>query len=66
MIEQRTIAPSEDPVCAMRVDLAKARATGLVVTHGDVQYSFCSDRCLIEFRGDPAWFLDLAYLPTVM
>jgi YHS domain-containing protein len=66
MIEKRTIHPSEDPVCAMRVDLAKARATGLVLTHGDVDYPFCSDGCLIEFRDDPAWFLDPAYTPTTM
>jgi YHS domain-containing protein len=66
MIEQRTIHPSEDPVCAMRVDVAVARATNLVFTHGNVDYSFCSEGCLIEFRDDPAWFLDGAYAPTMM
>ena len=66
MIEKRTIHPSEDPVCAMRVDLVNARARDLVFTHGDVDYSFCSDGCLIEFRDDPPWFLDRAYTPTIM
>ena len=66
MIEKRTIHPSEDPVCAMRVDLANARASNLVLTHGDVAYSFCSVGCLIEFRDDPTWFLDRAYMPTMM
>ena len=66
MIEKRTIPPSEDPVCAMRVDLLDARAKDLVFRHGDVDYSFCSNGCLIEFRDDPAWFLDRAYTPTMM
>jgi YHS domain-containing protein len=66
MIEQRAIHPSEDPVCAMRVDVAVARATDLVLHHGDVDYVFCSSGCLIEFRDDPAWFLDWAYTPTRM
>lgn len=66
MNEKRTIHPSEDPVCAMRVDVAKARATDLVLTDGDVDYSFCSHGCLIEFRDDPAWFLDRAYTPQMM
>lgn len=66
MIEQRTIHPSEDPVCAMRVDAAVARASNLVFTLGDVDYSFCSEGCLTEFRDDPAWFLDRAYTPTTM
>ena len=66
MIEHRVIQPDEDPVCAMRVDVAVARATNLVLTHGDVEYAFCSAGCLTEFRDDPAWFLDRAYRPTRM
>jgi YHS domain-containing protein len=66
VIVQRTIHPGEDPVCAMRVDAAVARAKDLVHTHGEVDYSFCSDGCLTEFRDDPAWFLDVAYTPTKM
>ena len=66
MIEQRTIHPSEDPVCAMRVDVLAARAADLALTHRDVDYSFCSKNCLTEFRDDPAWFLDRAYTPARM
>jgi YHS domain-containing protein len=66
MIEQRTIHPSEDPVCAMRVDVEDARAAALVFSHGEVDYAFCSRRCLTEFQDDPAWFLDRAYTPTRM
>ena len=66
MIENRRIHPGEDPVCAMRVDVAKARQANLVLSHGDVDYSFCSNGCLTEFRDDPAWFLDRAYVPTMM
>ena len=63
MIEQRSIHPSEDPVCAMRVDPAEARRKDLSVRHHDVEYSFCSAECLTDFRADPAWFLDPAYAP---
>ena len=66
MIEQGTIHPSEDPVCAMRVDVAVARAKDLVLGRGDIDYSFCSEGCLTEFRDDPARFLDPAYTPTRM
>ena len=63
---ERTIDPSEDPVCALRVNVAAARATDLVVTYEGVDYSFCSRRCLTAFRDDPAWFLDRSYSPTTM
>jgi YHS domain-containing protein len=66
VIEQRTVHPSEDAVCGMAVDLVNARASDLVLTHGDIDYSFCSEGCLLEFRDDPAWFLDPAYAPTAM
>lgn len=66
MTAQRTIHPDEDPVCAMQVDVEVARATSLVLTHEGVDYSFCGDGCLLEFRDDPAWFLDGAYTPTTM
>ena len=66
MVEQRAIDPSEDPVCAMAVDPAQASRNGLSLTHQDTEYSFCSTGCLLEFRDDPAWFLDPAYTPTMM
>jgi YHS domain-containing protein len=66
VIEERDIDPGEDPVCAMRVDVSVARATNLVIAHGDVEYAFCSGPCLEAFRDDPAWFLDRSYIPTRM
>ena len=65
MTEQRVMAPNEDPVCAMAVDPAEADANGLVLTHEDNAYAFCSPGCFLEFRDDPAWFLDPAYTPTM-
>lgn len=63
MIERRSIASDEDPVCAMRVDTAGARRQDLRVRNDDTEYSFCSAECLTDFRVDPAWFLDPAYTP---
>ena len=63
---QRTIARGEDPVCAMAVDPALGALDGLSLTHEEVEYTFCSRGCLLEFRDDPAWFLDPAYTPTLM
>ena len=65
MTEQRAVARSEDPVCAMTVDPAVAQASGLVLSHEDAVYAFCSRGCFLEFRDDPAWFLDPAYVPTM-
>ena len=65
MTEQRVMAPHGDPVCAMAVDPAEAEANGLVLTHEDIVYAFCSPGCFLEFRDDPAWFLDPAYTPTM-
>ena len=65
MSEQRVVAPDEDPVCAMVVDPAEAEANGLVLTHDDDPYAFCGRGCFLEFRDDPAWFLDPAYTPTM-
>ena len=33
MTEHRTVAPNEDPVCGMTVDVAQARAKGLAKVH---------------------------------
>ena len=63
---QRTIGRGEDPVCGMVLDAAAADGERVVLRHGDVGYSFCSPGCLVEFRDDPAWFLDPAYTPTPM
>lgn len=63
--EQRTIAPDEDPVCGMRVDPVAARAKGLALTHDGREYVFCGKGCLLEFRDDPAIFLDPSHRPTM-
>ncbi len=58
MAEKRAIAPEEDPVCGMTVDIAEARAKGLPTVHAGVEYVFCGKGCLLEFRDDPATYLD--------
>jgi YHS domain-containing protein len=65
MSEQRIVHANEDPVCAMVVDPAEAIANGLALRHGATDYVFCSTGCFLEFRDDPAWFLDPAYTPTM-
>ncbi len=65
MVEPRAIPPRQDPVCAMPVDPAEASANGLTVRHEDTDFLFCSTGCFLEFRDDPAWFLDPAYRPTM-
>jgi YHS domain-containing protein len=61
----RPIAPDEDPVCGMHVDIDAARAKGLSLTHGDHEYVFCGKGCFLEFRDDPDTFLDPRHLPTM-
>jgi len=65
MTEQRTIASTEDPVCGMTVDPARAREKGLTLTHEGSEYAFCGKGCLLEFRDDPAKYLDLGYSPSM-
>jgi YHS domain-containing protein len=65
MTETRTIAPNEDPVCGMTVDVDQARAMGLSLTHDDREYVFCGKGCLLEFRDDPGRFLDREYQPEM-
>ncbi|MEX2183699.1 MAG: YHS domain-containing protein [Chloroflexota bacterium] len=66
MLDMRAIAPDEDPVCAMRTAPAQARQADLSLVIEDREYVFCSQGCLLEFRDDPAWFLDPGYRPTPM
>ena len=63
MTEQGTTAI--DPVCGMTVDPATARAAGLVTEHEGETYLFCGKGCLLEFRDDPATFLDPDYTPSM-
>jgi YHS domain-containing protein len=54
-----------DPVCGMTVDLAQAEAAGLTTEHEGKVYAFCGRGCLLEFRDDPATFLDPGYTPSM-
>lgn len=65
MSETRTIAPNEDPVCGMSVDIDQARAKGLAHTHEGREYVFCGKGCLLEFRDEPARYLDPVYEPRM-
>ena len=65
MSETRHIDVDEDPVCGMRVDPETARARGLTLTHDGREYVFCGKGCLLEFRDDPATYLDPRHLPSM-
>jgi YHS domain-containing protein len=65
MNEVRRIEPDEDPVCGMHVDVEVARANGLSLTHDGREYAFCGKGCLLDFRDDPARFLDPSYEPSM-
>jgi Uncharacterized conserved protein len=65
MTDKRTIDPTEDPVCGMTVDPDQARQNGLTITHRGTAYSFCGKGCLLDFRDDPAQYLDPAYSPSM-
>jgi P-type Cu+ transporter len=64
-METRTIAPTEDPVCGMTVDIEQATANGLTLSHEGREYAFCGRGCLLEFRDDPGRYLDPAYQPEM-
>ena len=65
MTDTRTIAPNEDPVCGMTVDVESAKANGLALTHDGREYVFCGKGCLLEFRDDPERYLDSTYRPEM-
>ena len=65
MTDIRTIAPDEDPVCGMHVDPATARSRGLAIDHEGREYVFCGKGCFLDFKDDPAPFLDPNRLPTM-
>ena len=54
-----------DPVCGMTVDVAQAEADGLTLEHDGETYAFCGRGCLLDFRDDPARYLDPAYTPSM-
>jgi YHS domain-containing protein len=65
MTETRHIEPNEDPVCGMVVDPETARTKGLTLMHDGREYLFCGKGCFLEFREDPATFLDPGRLPSM-
>ena len=65
MNDTRAIDTNEDPVCGMRVDPEAARARGLALTHDGREYLFCGKGCLLDFKDEPARYLDPGYAPTM-
>ena len=65
MTETRKIEPDEDPVCGMHVDPEAARARGLTLTHDGRDFVFCGKGCFLEFRDEPAKYLDPRHLPSM-
>jgi YHS domain-containing protein len=65
MAENRTVAPNEDPVCGMTVDVKTAQTKGLQITHLGREYVFCGKGCLLEFRDGPETFLKPDYKPVM-
>jgi YHS domain-containing protein len=61
----RSIQPTEDPVCGMTVDLDEADARGLKISHHGVEYVFCGKGCMLEFRDDPERYLRADYQPSM-
>jgi YHS domain-containing protein len=49
----------------MTVEPDSARAKGLVVTYEGTEYAFCGKGCLLEFRDDPAPYLESSYTPAM-
>lgn len=65
MNDIRSIEPDEDPVCGMRVDPDAARAKGLTFARDGRDYVFCGKGCLLDFRDDPARYLDPGHVPSM-
>lgn len=51
-----------DPVCGMEVE---TDTTDLRLEHDGNTYWFCGKGCLLEFRDDPARYLDPNYTPSM-
>ncbi len=65
MSDTRAIDPNEDPVCGMHVDPETARGKGLTFTQDGREYAFCGKGCLLDFKDEPAKFLDPSYRPSM-
>jgi YHS domain-containing protein len=57
------MAMATDPVCGMQVDTDAAQWTA---EHDGQTYYFCSKGCMLEFKDDPAKYLDSGYTPSGM
>jgi YHS domain-containing protein len=51
-----------DPVCGMKIDTTSSR---LSLEHEGTTYWFCGRGCLLEFRDDPAKYLDPGHIPSM-
>ena len=49
----------------MQVDPEAAKARGLALTHDGHDYVFCGKGCMLDFRDEPAKFLDPRHLPSM-
>jgi YHS domain-containing protein len=56
------LAIAIDPVCGMEVE---TDLTDLKLEHEGKIYWFCGKGCLLEFRDDPAKYLDPEYKPSM-
>lgn len=65
MAEHRTVAPNEDPVCGMTVDVDEARKKGLARDHKGREYVFCGKGCYLDFGDDPEAFLAEGFTPSM-
>ena len=65
MTDHRPIAPNEDPVCGMTVNVDEARRKGLAATYDGREYVFCGKGCFLEFRDDPEAFLKPDFTPSM-
>jgi YHS domain-containing protein len=65
MSEHRTVAPDEDPVCGMTVNVAQARQKGLVTMFDGHEFAFCGKGCFLDFRDDPESFLAPEFSPSM-
>jgi Cu+-exporting ATPase len=57
------MAIAKDPVCGMDVD---TETSNLSLEHEGETYWFCGKGCLLEFKDDPAKYLDPSYEPQGM
>jgi YHS domain-containing protein len=65
MAGHRTVAPNEDPVCGMIVDIEASQAKSLATVHLDRKCLFCGEGCFLEFRDDPEAFVEPGYQPAM-